>query len=310
MDSTGALHLAYGGEHLEHAVLSGGTWQFQEIAVHGTYCSLALDSSDFPVVSYADGDAGDVLALARWNGGAWNIEVVGSGTSTGFSSLAFSSSGNPAVMFCADWGPTLAQWNGSTWEFSSFEWLVTGWCGGVSLAFDSSDSAVFVYGDIDNQQRLYMYSLHSGTIEWEGNLLLEHHPAEPSLSYSPSGYPGISYAWSASGLLFANPVQSIQGEGIDSGCSPSLVFDSSSCPTIAYYNADDGALKFARVSPDSILRGDSPLSVPEVTRRCLPWTDPELVMTPSFPPLLFYRVEGTDRIYLRKEAQTITVFAG
>ena len=48
-------------------------------------------------------------------------------------------------------------------------------------------------------------------------------------------------------------------------------------------------------------------SLVEIATGPLPWTDPEPVLTGAYPALLFYQVEGIDRIALEKAGQSISI---
>jgi len=58
----------------------------------------------------------------------------------------------------------------------------------------------------------------------------------------------------------------------------------------------------------SILRGNDPETLTEVAWAPIPWTDPDPVLTPVFPDLLFYQVPGLSRLHMVKEADTITAY--
>jgi len=57
----------------------------------------------------------------------------------------------------------------------------------------------------------------------------------------------------------------------------------------------------------AILRGALPSTLAAVADSALPWTDPDPVLTGSFPPLLFYQAEGFDRILMRRDGASITM---
>jgi len=58
-----------------------------------------------------------------------------------------------------------------------------------------------------------------------------------------------------------------------------------------------------------ILRGESPTSLVQIDLSTLPWTDPEPVLTPPFPALLCYQVEGIPLIHLARSGDTVTLSA-
>ena len=66
----------------------------------------------------------------------------------------------------------------------------------------------------------------------------------------------------------------------------------------------------ASVGEASILRGQTVESLAPVATAQFPWTDPEPVLTDSFPSLLFYRVDGMAGLLgLVKEEQTLTIYS-
>jgi hypothetical protein len=67
-------------------------------------------------------------------------------------------------------------------------------------------------------------------------------------------------------------------------------------------------LKLARPYGDgSILRGAVPYSLAKVAADPLPWTDPDPVLSNAYPKRLFYRVAGVNRVFLKKEGQSLTI---
>ncbi|MCD4733031.1 T9SS type A sorting domain-containing protein [bacterium] len=104
LDSSGYPHIAYrkAGTTLKYAHWDGSSWQTEIVdsgGYLGEYCSLALDSSDRPHISYYDQDSGD-LKYARWDGSAWQIETVDSGGDVGqWTSLELSIADEPRISY-------------------------------------------------------------------------------------------------------------------------------------------------------------------------------------------------------------------
>jgi hypothetical protein len=107
LDSSGYPHIAYrkggyGGTELKYARWNGSGWQVEVVdsgGYLGEYCSLALDSSDNPHISYYDEDNGD-LKYAHWDGSAWQTEIVDSGGNVGkWTSIEVGSSDNPRISY-------------------------------------------------------------------------------------------------------------------------------------------------------------------------------------------------------------------
>ncbi|MEZ4647332.1 MAG: hypothetical protein R3E97_00860 [Candidatus Eisenbacteria bacterium] len=95
---------------LELATYSAGRWGYQTLDEGGDvgpYSSLALGpsagsgtgSANSPRIAYQDAVHED-LRFASWNGTDWDIELVDTGTSTGFfASLALDGSGDPHIAY-------------------------------------------------------------------------------------------------------------------------------------------------------------------------------------------------------------------
>ena len=75
-------------------------WEIQTVESGnvGRYTSLALDSSDYPHISYYDSTNYN-LKYAYWDGADWQIETVDSAGSVGFyTSLATSKQGETSIL--------------------------------------------------------------------------------------------------------------------------------------------------------------------------------------------------------------------
>ncbi len=122
IDASGVLHICYAGGgavRLQHAS-NPGTWQIETVdagGVNGLGCSIALDASNRPLISYNHLDDDDVK-FARFDGASWNLEVLDAdGPSANCTSMRLDVAGNPHVTYEGT-GYTLrhARWTPSGWE--------------------------------------------------------------------------------------------------------------------------------------------------------------------------------------------------
>ncbi|MCD4732615.1 hypothetical protein K8R78_00070, partial [bacterium] len=238
-------------------VVTAGEWITEVVddtaAVQvGFYTSMALDSSDYPHISYyAKLDVYD-LKYARWDGSAWQIETVDSEGDVGkHSSLVLDSSGNPHISYRDNINDDLkyAHWNGSAWQIETVDSV-----GNVgtytSLELDSSGYPHISYCDPDNHDLKYTrWNGSDWQIEtvdstgWVGDFT--------SLDLDSSDYPHISYYGNSNGeLKYARwNGSSWQVVSVDSagsvGWGTSLVLDSNDYPHISYVHYGPDDLKYA-----------------------------------------------------------------
>ena len=93
-------------EDLKYARWIGSMWIIETVDIGeapvgraGAYSSLALDSNDYPHISYLD-RAGGHLKYAHWTGRAWNIDKVDSDGFVGWwTSMALDGVGNPHISY-------------------------------------------------------------------------------------------------------------------------------------------------------------------------------------------------------------------
>ena len=255
--SAGKVHVAYGGEQLYYAVFDGYSWKQQEVERGGVgaYCSLFVDSSDNPAISYYDTINQD-LKYAWWDGTVWNIQTVDSTGDVGsYTSLHFDSSGNPAISYYDATNSNLkcARWNGTSWDYSVVG--SAGWVGGFSsLDFDGSGMPSISYYDVTNER--LMYAHWNGT-EWD--IQTVDNPgwngavgSYTSLAFDGSGNPAISYHDATQGFLkYAHwngtewNITTVDASGWVGEYS-SLALDDSGRPGISYYDTNRGDLKYAQ----------------------------------------------------------------
>ena len=237
----------------------------------GTYTSLALDASGFPVVSYYDSST-TALKLIHCNdpycaGGNESITAPHTAGSVGkYTSLALDSSGNPVVSYYYQTSDDLyvMHCNDANCAGSDESIVVQHTTGVVgtwtSLALDSSWFPVVSYRDVTNG---YLYLLHCNDANCSGpaeSVVLAADPdsgAYSSLALDASGRPVISY-WEQSEadlrLLHCDDAGCASEVGNstavdqagDVGHYTSLQLDGSGNPVIAYHDETNGDVKIAR----------------------------------------------------------------
>ncbi|MCP4229756.1 MAG: T9SS type A sorting domain-containing protein [bacterium] len=112
LDSGDNPHISYIGESnlgennhhdLKYARRDGSGWQIETVRESGTlgylHISIAIDSNDYPHISYYD-DTSDDLAYARWDGGEWQFETVATEYYSGwFNDIALDSNDSPHISY-------------------------------------------------------------------------------------------------------------------------------------------------------------------------------------------------------------------
>ncbi|HUT99704.1 MAG TPA: T9SS type A sorting domain-containing protein [bacterium] len=233
---------------------SAGEWHIETVDSEGYvgwYTSLALDSSDYPHISYYDVWNRD-LKYTHWDGGSWQTETVDSEGSVGeWTSLALDSNDYPHISYYDYTNGNLkyARWDGSSWQTETID------LGGqyTSLSIDYNGYPCISYYEPNNGDLKYA--------RWDGGYWLTETVDEgddvgmwSSLAHDSSGKPHISYYdLTNTGLRYAYWTGSTWGRvAVDTkwhvGEYTSLALDSSGYPRIMYqeYWSNGSYLKYAR----------------------------------------------------------------
>ncbi|UCE73016.1 MAG: hypothetical protein JSV56_08225, partial [Methanomassiliicoccales archaeon] len=244
---------------LRYAKWTGTDWSIQTVDYLGDVgyqCSIALDSSDYPHISYWDEDNHNIK-YARWTGGGWNIGVVGHAGSFEFSdersiSIDLDSNDYAHIAYFEGDNKDLkyANWTGSGWNIVTVDSVgEVGHC--VSIELDSSDYPHISYFDFTNWALKYAHWDGGGwnveTLDSSGEV-----GYATSIALNKDDFPYISYydgknndlklAWyNASGWQFeyADTAESVGGY-------TSIGIDSTENIHISYYDFTNSALKYAR----------------------------------------------------------------
>lgn len=123
LDSYDHPHIAYrSGRQLHYIHWDGNSWHKELVDVgvdNGHYCSIAIDSDNFPHISYFD-EKNDELRYAKKHESGWDIQLIDSDGRVGiWSSLAVDSNSNPHISYATynNYVSDLfyAHFNGSDW---------------------------------------------------------------------------------------------------------------------------------------------------------------------------------------------------
>jgi hypothetical protein len=190
------------------------------------------------------------------------IETVDSYGNVGRNtSLAFDSSGNPAISYnyynysSKSTELKFAHYNGESWDITTVD--SEGSVGrDTSLAFDASDNPAISYFDWTNKDLKYAYFNGSAwditTVDSSGRV-----GESTSLAFDTSGLPAMSYYDTTNGdLKYAHfngtkwKITTVDSEG-RVGFFTSLAFDSSGNPSISYIGDSINALKYASFNGSS-----------------------------------------------------------
>ena len=140
------------------SITFASTWNIQTVDSEGRVGernSIALDSNNYPHISYYDYNRRD-LKYARWNGTSWDIETVDSEGSVGeYNSIALDSSNYPHISYFDSWhrGLKYARWDGISWDIETVDTYYVGeW---TSIALDNNNYPHISYYDVINGDLKY-----------------------------------------------------------------------------------------------------------------------------------------------------------
>ena len=155
LDSSEEPHIVcrttYGvGNGITHFFKDGGVWNIDTLildtypdGVQYGYPSIDYDSFNTPHVSFVIKNPPDSTGLyyASWNGIDWNIELIDSLGTYGWTSLSLDNDDYPHIAYMSTQGAMYAHWNGYYWERAIVD--ITG--SFVSLALNSSNFPFITY---------------------------------------------------------------------------------------------------------------------------------------------------------------------
>ncbi|MFH2071111.1 MAG: hypothetical protein ABIJ11_07930 [Elusimicrobiota bacterium] len=228
----------------------------------GHYTSIALDTNNYPHISYGDSTNWD-LKYAKWTGTSWSIQTVDSAGSVGYlTSIALDTNNYPHISY---WDITngdlkYAKWTGASWSTQTVD--SAGDVGhDTAIALDTNNYPHISYWDIANDDLKYakwtgtswlVQTIDSvGDVGWSSSYYT-------SIALDTNNYPHISY-WDIANddLKYAKwtgsswDVQTIDSSAGDVGHDTAIALDTNNEPHISYYDNKNYDLKYAKGTADT-----------------------------------------------------------
>jgi hypothetical protein len=157
LDSNGYPHISYYAQipwpdylDLKYAKWTGSSWNIETVDSVGNVgwsSSIALDSNDFPHISYHDSTKG-LLRYAKWTGSSWAIQELDSGS--GSTSIVLDSNDYPHISYGGG-GLKYARWTGTQWVIQTVDLTSSGVFRGTSIVLNSNEYPHIGYYDNDNK---------------------------------------------------------------------------------------------------------------------------------------------------------------
>lgn len=274
IDRQGNVHVAYvpeiGGHPLkysfwDHSIQKWFTTQVTGIA---SFCTMVLDSKQFPHIAFADHGTGlgAKLRHAYWDGGSWRvipIEIQKGAVVAYYTSIALDSKDNPVFSYYDYADPTntfrlrlrSVFWMGNYWEAVTAD--PQGGSGKFnSIAVDSKDMPHIAYANVKAETSGLRYVSWDGKV-WnreiiegaEGptpvyavNLVLDSHD-NPHIVYSDVARRLLKYATRVNKQWRIEIIDAIYGPGYPDRYGVAL--DGQGNPYLSYYDEKLGVFKVA-----------------------------------------------------------------
>jgi len=269
----------------------------------GNNLDIAVSPEGELLIAYRD-NASLRLKLAKFDGAAWQFEIIDSPSTAALPSLAIGPDGHPAVAYYNTSGAGslhIARFDGNRWNTETIDPDATpGNRKSCSLAFAPNGLPVIAY--YDDTSKFLTLARSLGTA-WQLETIEKitdagGTDAAPSLAFAPDGQPAIAYYLHTTGdLRFARfdgfiwNLETVDDLG-DTGFFSSLAFGPDGQPAIAYAKPF-GAVGYARLAAGTWVK----TSV-DPTGNSGAYVD--LTFASDGTPLIAYRAEAFDAIRLAR----------
>ncbi len=216
----------------------------------GYFSSIALDSDQYPHISYADYGNGN-LNYIYWGGAEWTIQTVDDGEDVGYStSIAIDENDHPHISYL-DFGNfdlKYASWSGSTWMIETVD--SQGDVGyQTSMDLDSDGNPHISYVDVTNLDLKYatwtgsdwiIETIDTGYIVHKTSIAVDSED-NPHIAYDDYITGNLKYA-SYTGTSWY--IEVVDDDG-PVGIHTALALDGNDVPHISYHNGNNGFLMYA-----------------------------------------------------------------
>jgi hypothetical protein len=273
IDRSGNAHLAYVTEIDSHPLKyafwdsSVKRWFTMKVGGPASFCTLVLDSKQYPRISYADFGTGlgCKLRYAYWDGGAWKIDpiVIQVGAVVAYyTSIALDSNDKPFFSYYDYADPS----NNFRLRMRSVFWMGSYWAANTvdpqsgsgkfnSIAVDSKGNPHIAYANVKYETSGLRYASWDGlawnteiiegatkpTVVYSVALVLDK-DNNPHIVYSDVEQSLLKYATRSRG---AWQIQTIDSQGAGYPDRNGIALDSEGNPYLSYYDQKQGALKIA-----------------------------------------------------------------
>ncbi len=234
------------------AVSTQHTWVLKTIdegGLCGEYPSAAITSTgDFLVSSFANGKLKLLRSFVNGDEICWSEEIVDNNGIVGeYSSIAIDEDNNPIIGYhdVDNTSLKVARFDGTEWLIDTvdYEEAVSGRQISIAIAPDDNPAVAYFHATPGWTDIILRYAWFDG-IDWHKENLPSSRPPvtnQLSLQFAPDGHPAIAFSDTPLSRLCYLKFNGVTWDNtyvddtIEGGKYPSLGFDNSGMPCIAYY---------------------------------------------------------------------------